>query len=90
MTDPIVCIKCGATSYNDPGKTPVCCNRCWTKQEEQLVSLRAENERLKGLLETAHDDLQEAIDYLPGEGRPEAVRLCQTIQAALSEKREKK
>src|SRR5574340_513518 len=40
MTDPVVCIECGAMSYNDPGKTPIRCATCWE-------TLQAERDRFR-------------------------------------------
>ena len=41
MSDPIVCIECGATSYNIPGKTPVRCAACWEKLKDRAEKAEA-------------------------------------------------
>ena len=51
MGDPIVCIECGATSYNESGKTPIRCASCWEKLKERTEKAEGEVERLNSELE---------------------------------------
>ena len=46
MSDPIVCIECGAMSYNIPGKTPVRCATCWEKLKDRAERAEARNKKL--------------------------------------------
>jgi len=41
MSDPIICIECGATSYNEPGKTPIRCASCWKKLKARAEKAEA-------------------------------------------------
>ena len=39
-SDPIQCIRCGAVSYNEPGKTPITCKTCWESLQSVLTEAR--------------------------------------------------
>ena len=51
MSDPIICIECGATSYNEPGKTPIRCASCWEKLQARAEKAETEVEGLVKELE---------------------------------------
>lgn len=42
MSDPVICIECGATSYNEPGKTPIRCASCWEKLKSRAEKAETE------------------------------------------------
>ena len=56
MSDPIICIECGATSYNEPGKTPIRCASCWEK-------LKARAEKAERLLDITRDSLETYAEF---------------------------
>ena len=40
MSSPVVCITCGATSYNDSGKILIRCNGCYIKLVLEIADIR--------------------------------------------------
>lgn len=56
MSDTIVCIECGATSYNVPGKTPIRCATCWEEMKDRAEKAEAENKKLLDGLSWYADD----------------------------------
>ena len=58
MSDPIICIECGATSYNEPGKTPIRCASCWEKLKERAEKAEARLAELE-----KYYDFQSSIQY---------------------------
>lgn len=49
MSDPVVCVECGATSYNDPGKTLIRCASCWEKLKSENMRLQKEMDAIVSL-----------------------------------------
>ena len=39
MCEAIKCIRCGAVSYNEYGKTPLTCNSCYAQLQQQIATL---------------------------------------------------
>jgi hypothetical protein len=44
VSEPVVCITCGAVSYNDPGKTALHCHGCYEGLAKEVRRLREELE----------------------------------------------
>lgn len=63
MSDPIICIECGATSYNEPGKTPIRCASCWEKLKARAKKAEARLAELEKANDL-YDSLTEGINLV--------------------------
>jgi len=56
----IKCVRCGAVSYNESGKTPLTCNACYEKLQNREAKLEVETKRLL----TEHEMDRKHIEYV--------------------------
>lgn len=61
MSSPVICIECGATSYNDPGKTPIRCASCWEKLQARAEKAEGELAALREAVVVLRDMLKENV-----------------------------
>ena len=85
MNDPVKCIKCGAVSYNEPGKTSLYCGGCYDDLQAKIDILQ---KRLN-IAVHLNEDTAEGFDWAVLDKAFQYDDLLKRVREAVAELRER-